>query len=222
MPLETTQRRGLVGQTIEQLSRLIESGEWEVGERIPAEADLAAALGVGRNTVREAVRALAHLGVLDVRHGAGTFVVSTSSVSGPVRRLLADSEVRHVTEVRRALEVEAARLATQRRTRADLTRLSKALERRDAAWDRNDAAGWAADDAAFHALLVAASHNPLLVQLYDDVAGAVEESLARWSGPDLAQAEWVDHRPIVTALTARDADAAVRAAGAHLDDRLRW
>jgi DNA-binding FadR family transcriptional regulator len=139
-----------------------------------------------------------------------------------VRRLLADSEVRHVTEVRRALEVEAARLATQRRTRADLTRLSKALERRDAAWDRNDAAGWAADDAAFHALLVAASHNPLLVQLYYDVAGAVEESLARWSGPDLAQAEWVDHRPIVTALTALDADAAVRAAGAHLDDRLRW
>ncbi len=220
MPLTATERRGLVGQAIEQLTALIESGEWQVGDRLPAEADLARSLGVGRNTVREAVRALAHLGVLDVRHGAGTFVRSDSSISGPVRRLLAEADQRHVTEVRRAFEVEAARLAARRRTRADLDRLRRALRRRDEAWDRNDASAWAAEDTDFHRLLVAASHNPLLEELYADVAGAVQDSLASWSGSDLTRATWVDHEPIIAALEKRDVEAAVRAAGQHLDDRL--
>ena len=221
MPLTATQRSGLVAQAIEQLTTLIESGEWQVGDRLPAEAELAQSLGVGRNTVREAVRALAHLGVLDVRHGAGTFVLSDSSISGPVRRLLAEADERHVTEVRRAFEVEAARLAAVRRTRADLDRMRRALRRRDDAWHRNDVAQWAAHDTEFHRLLVAASHNPLLEELYSDVAGAVQDSLASWSGSDLTRAPWVDHEPIVTALDEQDVEAAVRAAGQHLDDRLK-
>ena len=67
MPLATTRRAGLVDQVIEQMRGAITSGEWPVGQRIPPEPELVTALGVGRNTVREAVRALSHAGLLEVR-----------------------------------------------------------------------------------------------------------------------------------------------------------
>ena len=81
MPLATTRRTGLVDQVIEQMRKAISSGEWPVGQRIPAEPELVSALGVGRNTVREAVRALAHAGLLEVRQGDGTFVRATSELA---------------------------------------------------------------------------------------------------------------------------------------------
>ena len=87
MPLVTTKRTGLVDQVIEQMRELVASGEWPLNQRIPPEAELVNALGVGRNTVREAVRALAHAGLFEVRQGDGTFVRATSELSGAVRRL---------------------------------------------------------------------------------------------------------------------------------------
>ncbi|PRC57877.1 GntR family transcriptional regulator, partial [Mycobacterium sp. ITM-2017-0098] len=80
-------RAGLVDQVIDQLRHTIASGEWPVGRRIPNETVLVESLGVGRNPVREAVRALAHAGLLDVRQGDGTYVRATSEVSGALRRL---------------------------------------------------------------------------------------------------------------------------------------
>src|SRR3978361_2206768 len=122
VPLNTARRTGLVDQVIEQVRHLITSGEWPVGHRIPNETDLVDVLGVGRNTVREAVRALAHAGLLEVRQGDGTYVRATSEVSGAMRRLCG-AELRYVLQVRRALEVEGARLAAANRTKADLTEL---------------------------------------------------------------------------------------------------
>ena len=69
MPLSAARRTGLVDQVIDQLRQSVTSGEWPVGLRIPNEAVLVDSLGVGRNTVREAVRALAHAGLLEVRQG---------------------------------------------------------------------------------------------------------------------------------------------------------
>lgn len=133
--LTTAQRAGLVDQVIEQLRAGIGSGEWPVGQRIPTEPELVAQLGVGRNTVREAVRALAHTGILEVRQGDGTYVRATSEMAGAIRRLCGP-ELREVLQVRRALEVDGARLAATARTEADLAELRRLLDRRDAAWDK--------------------------------------------------------------------------------------
>src|SRR5215468_7597999 len=86
MPLRSTERTALVPQVIEQLQAQITSGEWAVGSRIPPEPDLAAALGVGRNTLREAVLALVHAGLLERRQGSGTFVVGARELAGAVGR----------------------------------------------------------------------------------------------------------------------------------------
>ena len=74
MALTSPRREPLADQVIAQLRTQITSGEWPVGSRIPTEVELVEQLGVARNTVREAVRALAHNGLLDIRQGSGTYV----------------------------------------------------------------------------------------------------------------------------------------------------
>lgn len=80
MPLTSPRRSALADQVIAQLRAQITSGEWPMGSRIPTEPELVEQLGVARNTVREAVRALAHNGLLDIRQGSGTYVVATSEL----------------------------------------------------------------------------------------------------------------------------------------------
>ncbi|MFD0823310.1 FadR/GntR family transcriptional regulator, partial [Micromonospora zhanjiangensis] len=104
-------RRTRIRQTIDRLRAAIEDGSWPLGSKIPTEPQLVEALGVGRNTVREAVRALVHAGVLECRQGSGTYVISTDELAGAVARQFPAARLAEVVEVRRAFEVEAARLA---------------------------------------------------------------------------------------------------------------
>src|SRR4051812_25841256 len=157
MPLRSTDRSSLVPQVIEQLRGQITSGEWAVGSRIPPEPDLAAALGVGRNTLREAVLALVHAGLLERRQGSGTYVVGERELAGAVARRVADAQLAEVIEVRRAFEVEAARSAAARRTAKDLVALDSALALREACWSSGDVAAFVVADVVLHQTVVAAA-----------------------------------------------------------------
>src|ERR1041384_4924635 len=86
----------LSGRVINRLRQQITSGAWPVGSRIPTEPELVAQLGVARNTVREAIRALAHNGLLDIRQGSGTYVVATSELAGVRHRRFGNADPRHV------------------------------------------------------------------------------------------------------------------------------
>ncbi|MFI5609190.1 FadR/GntR family transcriptional regulator [Amycolatopsis sp. NPDC051903] len=218
MPLATTRRAGLVDQVIDQLREAITQGEWPVGQRIPTEPALVAQLGVGRNTVREAVRALAHTGILEVRQGDGTYVRATSEVSGALRRLCG-SELREVLQVRRTLEVEGARLAATARTDADLARLRTLLERRDDDHREGRIDEFARTDAEFHLEIVRCGHNSLLFELYRGLMEAITASVAS-TYDDLEHAEIIKHRGLVDAIEARDADRATAEAGGFLDELL--
>ncbi len=92
MALGHPRRAGLSDQVIAELRNQITSGEWPVGSRIPTEPELVEQLGVARNTVREAVRALAHNGLLDIRQGSGTYVAATSELAGVMHRRFAGSD----------------------------------------------------------------------------------------------------------------------------------
>ncbi|MBU8810158.1 FadR/GntR family transcriptional regulator [Mycolicibacterium goodii] len=209
MPLATTRRTGLVDQVIEQLRASVSSGEWPIGTKIPTEPELAEALGVGRNTLREAVRALAHGGILEVRQGDGTYVRATSEVSGALSRLCG-SELREVLQVRRCLEVEGARLAATARTDADLAELRTFLERTET----SDHADFVRSDTAFHLAVVRASHNGVLIELYRGLIEAISASVATTSAtPD----GMFSHRGLVEAIAAGDVERAGREAGEFLD-----
>lgn len=217
MPLASTRRTGLVDQVISQLRAQIDSGEWSVGDRIPTESELSEQLEVGRNTVREAVRALAHAGLLEIRQGAGTFVRASSELGGALRRRLERSRLREKLEVRRALEVEAARLAALHHTAEDRAAISTALDERQAAWRARDMAVFVEADFTFHRTVVAATHNPLLIELYDDIAQVVYESIAHTVREEPEHAESIDHTGLSEAILAGDAERALREATCYLD-----
>jgi DNA-binding FadR family transcriptional regulator len=215
--LATTRRAGLVDQVIDQMRGAITSGEWPVGRRIPPEPELVLALGVGRNTVREAVRALSHAGLLEVRQGDGTFVRATSEISGAVRRLCG-SELREVLQVRRTLEVEGARLAARYRTDDDLRKLTVLLAERDAAMAAKDWGRMIERDTSFHLLLVQSSHNTLLAELYLGLSEAVRASITATFDKD--QDTHVSHTGLLDAVRDRDPARAVAEASGFLEEIL--
>jgi DNA-binding FadR family transcriptional regulator len=219
MPLRSPSRQTLVQQVIEQLRAQIASGEWAVGSRIPTEPRLAETLAVGRNTVREAVRALVHAGILECRQGSGTYVTADNELSGAVARGVAAAQFTEVVEVRRALEVEAARLAALRRTPEDLAALDGALEAREAAWHEGRTADFIEADAVLHTVVVAAAHNSMLAQLYASFGAALRASLTDHI-TGAGAGEHVDHGRLVAAIRAGDPGTAAYEAGAFLERML--
>ncbi|HEY3008362.1 MAG TPA: GntR family transcriptional regulator [Micromonosporaceae bacterium] len=217
MTLRVPARQTLVPQVIEQLRAQITSGEWPVGGRIPTEPQLARAFGVGRNTVREAVRALVHAGILECRQGSGTYVTGTDEFAGAVARRLAGAEQAEAVEVRRAFEVEAARLAALRRTTADLAALDGALADREVAWRSGRAAEFIEADAVLHTTIVAAAHNRMLAELYASFGAALRASLAGAIGTELTPERYVDHSRLIQAIRDADPARAAAEAGAFLE-----
>lgn len=202
-------------QVIALLRAEIVSGAWPVGSRIPTEPELVERLGVARNTVREAVRALAHNGLLDIRQGSGTYVVATSELAGVMQRRFAHAGQLDVAEVRSSLEATAAALAARRRDEADLRQLDTLLERRERAWDSGDAEAFVEADATLHLAVVAASHNPVLTALYADLGEVLRDFLRADLGTVLRPEDHLDHARMVAAVRDGDPERAAAEAREH-------
>ncbi|MEV3872112.1 FCD domain-containing protein [Streptomyces sp. NPDC049906] len=215
MPLAHPRRSALSEQVIAALRAQITSGEWPVGSRIPTEPKLVEHLGVARNTVREAVRALAHNGLLDIRQGSGTYVLATSELAGVMQRRFAAADPGHVAEVRATLESSAARMAAERHTARDLQQLDALLLRRETAWASGDAEAFVTADASFHLAVVSASHNDVLTAMYADL-GQVLRDWLRWDvGGTLVPEQHMDHGRLVDAIRAGDPETAASEAAAY-------
>ncbi|MCG5215694.1 FadR/GntR family transcriptional regulator [Streptosporangium sp. KLBMP 9127] len=215
MSLRTAQRASLVDQVIDQIKEQITSGSWQLHAKIPTETVLAEQLGVGRNTVREAVRALTHAGLLDCRQGDGTYVRATNELSGAMLRRLRQAEHLEILEVRRALEVEAARLAATRRTESDVKLIEDALAHRERAWEAGEPNAFVEADLAFHMAVVHATHNRVLLDLYEDFSEALRASITA-AGTSL-NSTYIPHDAIARAIAAGDATAAERAGHACME-----
>lgn len=216
MPLRSTARTSLVEAVIEQIEALITEGEWPVGARIPPEPVLVEELGVGRNTVREAVRALTHTGMLEPRPGDGTYVRAESGFGAALQRRLHRSTALEAYEVRASLERDAARYAAQRRTPEDVAALREALAVRNAAGDN---AAFVEADMAFHRAVAAAASNSVLAELYDQFSDSLRETLRSVTTaplPDTVRRQVAEHTAIVDAIEAQDPAAAELAAFTHL------
>ncbi|MGI5466411.1 FadR/GntR family transcriptional regulator [Streptomyces sp. CA-132043] len=175
MPLGTLRPSPLVEQAAQHLRDQIAEGHWPIGTKLPGETTLAKTLGVGRSTVREALRALAGAGLVQARQGAGVFVIATEPEEDwPTR--LRRAAITDVYEVRMLIEVEAAHMAAERRTDDDLAALDAALtQRRRAAKASN--AEFVDADIALHGAVVAAAHNPVLTGLFDEFVPVLRQGL---------------------------------------------
>ncbi len=174
--VQPVRRTSLIAQVTEQLRAEIRSGRWPVGSRIPTEPELTELTGTGRNTVREAVQALVHAGMVERRQGSGTYVISTSTLGGALTEYFADAEQRDILELRRALDTTAASLAAQRRDDADVAELERLLEERRRCWESNFEAAIDAD-VQLHRAIVVASHNAVYLEFYDSLLPVIEAGI---------------------------------------------
>ncbi|MEV6234277.1 FadR/GntR family transcriptional regulator [Saccharopolyspora shandongensis] len=212
-------RYPLSEQATEAMLRRIGSGDWPVGEKIPSETSLAAEFGVGRSTVREAVRELAGRGLLESRHGSGVYVIRIDPVEDwatTVRKAV----ISDVAEGRIAVEVEAARLAAAKRTDEDLAAITAAATRREALQHATPEE-FVDADLAFHRAIAGAAHNTIITGLFDSLAERVREAMLDMLGlmreSDAHRpVDQHEHQEIADAIRAGDPEAAGRAARNHL------
>jgi GntR family transcriptional repressor for pyruvate dehydrogenase complex len=223
-PVEV-QLRPVVPQTIsdqvaDQLRKLITSGEYKPGDRIPAERDLSAQLGVGRPAVREALRELKAQGLLVSGRGAqGTMVASlrTPSFAAPLSPLVGKGAERiiELMEIRSAVEIEAAGLAARRANLEDLHKLSILVATAGEALSPEE-------DVAFHAAISQATHNPLFEKVIQEPVDLLHDHMAAifdayYKEPGGAIALQQQHDSIRRAIRAGDEAKARSAMRYHLD-----
>lgn len=209
-------RESLSDQVSRLLLERIQAGEWSVGDKLPGETTLAPQLGVGRSTMREAIRQLAGRGVLVSRQGAGVFLhalVPADDWDSLVMR----TNIVAVLEARIAIECEAAALAATRRTDEDLGGIRAALASRDLT--RTGIGARVDADTAFHRSIVVASHNPLLLELFDTFAARSREAMVQMlelSAEPATDADQRRHADIVVAIAAGDGPGASERSRRHL------
>ncbi|KTR87108.1 FadR/GntR family transcriptional regulator [Leucobacter chromiiresistens] len=208
------QRRSLVDTVVDELKREISEGRWVLGTRIPSEAELTVVLGVSRPSVREGVRALVQLGLLETRQGDGTYVIATDPTQVALRRALHFADSREVIRVRRALDALAAAEAATSRTEEDVAHLTALLEQRQAAVRVRDSQAFTEADVAYHLGIAAASGNRLLSDIYASFDTSLRESisdascLAAGGDPDPTD----QHETLLRAIADGDAERARDAA----------
>ncbi|MGP9502241.1 FadR/GntR family transcriptional regulator [Specibacter sp. AOP5-B1-6] len=209
-------RTPLAEQAADLLLERIRAGEWSLGSKLPGENTLGPQLGVGRSTVREAIRRLAGQGVLTTRQGAGVFVASLDIIED-WSTALRQADINSVIEARIAIEVEAAALAAERRSPTELGVMKRAGDQRDA--QRTDIEAHVDADIAFHRAIVAAAHNPILVDLFDSFTPRSRQAmidLLRINGEFGSDTDQHAHLGILDAITDRDGQTAAALAREHL------
>jgi DNA-binding FadR family transcriptional regulator len=223
MPIKIVENRRLYRQIAAQLSALIASGEFAVGQRLPAERDLAVQLGVSRPSLREAVIALELEGMVEVRVGAGIWVTSASGrtrAEAAAEPRLAEGEGPfELLRARTLIEGEIAAVAARDASATDLASIRAALD----AMERLERKGQdpAPADRDFHLCIAASSRNSVLhavVQdLWDRGRGAMWSQMEHhFRTPQLRAAAIADHRAILQALEAHDPREARHAMRAHV------
>ncbi|MCY9692338.1 FadR/GntR family transcriptional regulator [Paenibacillus alginolyticus] len=166
MSFQPLTRPKLVDDVVNQLQKKISEGEMKPGDKIPTEPELMQQFGVGRSTVREAVRVLVHAGLLEKKQGFGTFLTANTGMQEPLDHRLRRAEILEVYEVRRMLELEISRLAAERRDDYDLEQMRSALDQRSEALEKGDTSTYLNSDVKFHLSIAIASKNSVAIDLY--------------------------------------------------------
>lgn len=216
--LSQVKRTSIVDTVTEKLIALIETGAVKAGETVPKETDLMEQLGVGRSTVREAVRSLVVMGVLESRARRGTIVVSPTinNYADKVQSSVLTWALRDLYEVRALLEGEAAAKAASHVTEVqteNLRKLCAIIEKRI-----ESGKPYFEENRRFHLAVADASRNSVLISTIKSIIGVMREHRERImrEDPAVQPQDTIDHREIVDAIAAGDSDGARDAMRRHL------
>ncbi|MET8472050.1 FadR/GntR family transcriptional regulator [Streptomyces sp. NPDC006422] len=221
-----TPKATVTQQAIERVKAMIGGGDLQPGQRLPTERDLAAQLGISRSSMREAIRALTVLGVLEARHGSGIYVTQLEAgdlleTFGVVADLSRGTQLVELLEVRRILESTATALAAARITRSQLAEVADHLAAMEATDDPEEIL---AHDLAFHRTIAAAAGNDTMAAILEGLSSRTFRARV-WRGYEQEGAferTRREHARILRALNDHDPEAARAAAAAHVGEVEEW
>jgi DNA-binding FadR family transcriptional regulator len=210
----------LADQVIFDLQRDISLGKYKVGELIPPEPVLMEQFGVGRSTIREAIKTLSNAGILKVQQGAGTFVCEPKTAAEPLDQRLRRAAMQEVKHVRQLLEVEIVQLAVHHRQQKDLDTLQSLLEERWQAITADDYNACADADIRFHKAVATASHNSVLADLYQTFTTVIMDSFRQREQPHVSQFRQTHalHVQLATAIADQQPEKAITTVKAILEN----
>lgn len=217
---ETVRRNKVYEEVARQIERLILK-KLKPGDKLPSERELAETLGVSRSSIRDAIRSLELMGMVEPRQGAGTIVreISSESLANPLANVLKRKEelVSELLDFRKMLEPPLAARAAARVSADEISEMEEILQRQQEKQNQGEAA--VAEDAEFHYSIALASGNSVVLKvldiLMDLLRGTRERSLQVEGRP---QRSLAGHRRILAALKRHDAEAAKAAMRRHIED----
>lgn len=217
--LQMVKKTRLYEGIVSQITALILEGNLQMGDRLPSERELCERFGVGRNSVREAVRALESANLVATRHGDGTFVVASPESLVPVLLEKTSSEgengLRQLFEARRLLEPQITALAVKRASSAELEKLADILERQRAEIEQGRSG--MDEDTAFHLGLAEAAKNEFLLRLVGVLLYSLKELRERSIRENVGRLRSLHgHEEILEAVRARESNKAISRMLSHL------
>ncbi len=215
--------RRVYQQIVDQIKGLLKTGQLKPGDRLDSERDLAESLGVSRASVREALAAMEHLGVLETRQGEGTFIADQyqKPLIEPflIMTLMDPTTNRELLEVRKMLEVQAVELATLRGDDEDLKKLERYVLLMEEDLGKNVLGE--ENDASFHFCLAEATKNRALIRIMHTISDSLEQSMRNgryrlFAKESNRQKIYQQHVDIYRAVRVHDPEAAKKAMLTHL------
>jgi GntR family transcriptional repressor for pyruvate dehydrogenase complex len=218
--LKPVSRVTLGEQVAAQIAEQISDGRWLPGDKLPPESELCATLQIGRSTLREALKSLAYVGLVQMRPGEGTYVLdSTQLLVDRIHSrglLKTEKDLQDVSEARLILETELAALAAERSGPADLESLERILAEMKLSLE-GEARDYAALDVDFHLAIAKCSKNELLHELLVPIRRVLQEFIAKSQElPGIKQNAHAHHAKIFMAICQRNPEKARREMRAHL------
>jgi DNA-binding FadR family transcriptional regulator len=216
-------RNSLADEVAQRLQDQISRGTYKVAEKLPTEPALMQEFGVGRSTIREAVRILSNGGVLRVQQGLGTFVAENTGIEEPLPQRLNRAPFEDLNEVRQLLELKIAQKAALNRSDTDIVKMDECLKRRKETAMGDDIAACIQADIDFHTSIAEASGNSILSDLYKTVATHLKKRFSEiFTNTDTFKSTQQLHKNLLNSIIAKDGQKAwqcVQRITTHFDEQ---
>ena len=198
------QKKSLADMIAETLKQQITEGTYRAGDKLPTEPELMKTFGVGRSSVREAVKLLVNMGVVRVQQGSGTFVAVPSN-NDDVNKKMSTADRTELDEVRKILDIAIVEKAVARRTEKDIERMRASLEKRKVNAEKGLLEECIEADLNFHIAIADAAHNRILADIYRSAATHLLSEFNRiYDGTDCFINSQTSHEKLLKHIIAGD------------------
>lgn len=225
MDIEKVRQKTVVEQVMTKIKELIASGQFKAGDRLPSEHDLAESFGVGRSTIREAMKIFQHLGIVSSQVAKGTFVCDGSKVSTEAltwslllgtREMFDIVELREVLEHRCLIELVTKYAESPESIQECIDKLEGYVSLMERAMEQSDVESFIGHDYRFHEAIFESSHNPLFSSIYHTLKSFMMEEIDKSLNPDHLEKNYSEHKDLLMAIKSGNPDSVEYAYRTHI------